>query len=112
MSGVSELLRSRTKNERLRALRSGRSPKMNEWANGLFFEQIAHSLIFSEKNEQFAQKTDEQIPSPAFFQLHKNLQFIDLKITLLLKFYIFNTKRNLMSLPHSTRKGKILLLKI
>ena len=26
-----------------------------------FFEQIAHSLIFSQKNEQFAQKTDEQI---------------------------------------------------
>ena len=57
------------------ANRSGRSPKMSEslrsltknewlWANRLFLEGIAHSLIFFAKNERFAQKTDKRIPSP------------------------------------------------
>ena len=46
---MSELLRSLTKNERIVC----------------YFEQIAHSPIFSQKNERFAQKTDERIPSPA-----------------------------------------------
>ena len=52
---MSESLRSLTKNEQI----------------GRFFEQIDHSLTKNEqiahflaKNEQFAQKTDEQIPSP------------------------------------------------
>ena len=51
------------------------SPKMSDheqiaqvahqkWANRTFFEQIAHSLIFSPKNERFAQKTGERIPNP------------------------------------------------
>ena len=46
---VSESLKSLTKNERMSELL-------------VFFS--AHSLIFFAKNEQFKQKTDEQIPSP------------------------------------------------
>ena len=63
MSDVSKLLRLLTKNERPWAICSGRSPKMSnheqiaqvaheKWANeqiAHFFEQIAHSLIFSKK---------------------------------------------------------------
>ena len=41
------------------AIRSGLSPKISD------HEQIAHSLIFGQKNERFAWKTDEWIPSPA-----------------------------------------------
>ena len=40
-----------------------------------FLGQIAHSLIFSQKNEQFAQKTDEQIrkfPTLPLVQEKKN----------------------------------------
>ena len=39
-----------------------------KWANeqiAHFFEQIAHLLIFSQKNQWFTQKTDERIPNPA-----------------------------------------------
>ena len=39
-----------------------------QWENeriAHFFKRIAHSLIFSQKTERFAQKTDERIPSPA-----------------------------------------------
>ena len=38
-----------------------------KWANeriARIFEGIAHSLMFSQKKERFAQKTDERIPSP------------------------------------------------
>ena len=76
MSDVSESLRLLTKNEQPWAIRSGSSPKMSDheiiaqvahqkWAN----ERIAHLLIFSQKNEHFAQQTDEQIPGPGFWQL-------------------------------------------
>ena len=51
MSNVSELLRSLTKNERCERI-----------AN--FYEQIVYLLFFFAKNERFAHKTDEQIPSP------------------------------------------------
>ena len=50
------------------ANRSGLSPKMSEWANYSFFEQITHLPIFVHflaKNKQFTQKTDERIPNPA-----------------------------------------------
>ena len=47
---MSDSLRSLTKNERPWADHSGRLPKMSKWANHSFF---------------FAQKTLEQIPSPA-----------------------------------------------
>ena len=59
---MSDSLRSLTKNEQPWANRSGCSQIMIEWANRLFFSEL---LIrsFLGKNEQFAQKTDEQIPS-------------------------------------------------
>ena len=65
-----DLLRSLTKNERSSEL--------------LFFERIAHSLIFFAKKERFAQKTDERIPSPGklfeqirFFVLNNNISEIN-----------------------------------
>ena len=71
MSNVRESLRSLTKmsdHERF-------SPKIRDhariaqvahqkWANRSFFVRSAHSLIFCKK-KQFAQKTDERMPSPA-----------------------------------------------
>ena len=60
----SDSLRLLTINERPRANCSGPSPKMSEWANCSFFwanRSFAH--LFAKK-ERFAQKTDEQIPSP------------------------------------------------
>ena len=39
-----------------------------KWANeqiAHFFERITHLPIFSQKNQQFTQKTDERIPNPA-----------------------------------------------
>ena len=50
VSDLSESLRSLTKNEQI----------------ARFFERSAHSLIFSQKNERFFQKTGERIPSPEF----------------------------------------------
>ena len=64
MSDVSESLRSLTKNERPWGNRSGRSPKMSEWANRSFFWANRSFAHFFPKNEQVAQKTDEPIPSP------------------------------------------------
>ena len=59
MSYVSESLKSLNKNERCEQITEAAHQK---WAN----KQIAHLLIFFAKNERFAQKTDEQIPSPDF----------------------------------------------
>ena len=67
MSDVSKSLRLLTKNERPWANRSGRSPKMSKWANRLFFRANPSFAHFLQKNEQFAQKTDERIPSPVLF---------------------------------------------
>ena len=64
MSYVSKSLRSLTKNEWPSAIHSGCSPKMSEWANRLFFWANCSFNCFLLKNEQFAQKTNEQIPSP------------------------------------------------
>ena len=63
---VSDSLSSLRMNERSRANRSGRSPKMSKWANCSLFEQITHSLTFFilAKNERFAPKFDERIPNP------------------------------------------------
>ena len=66
MNDVSKLLRSlSTKNERPWANCSGRSPKMSEWANCSFIWANRTFANFFAKNERFAQKTDERIPSPA-----------------------------------------------
>ena len=46
------------------ANRSGCSPKMSEWVNPSFFWVNRSFAHFWAKNEQFARKTDEQIPSP------------------------------------------------
>ena len=43
---------------------SGRSPKMSEWVNHSFFWANRSFAHFWAKNERFAQKTDERIPSP------------------------------------------------
>ena len=43
------------------------SPKMSQWANCLFFWANCSFAHFFAKNEQFAQKTDNHIPSPGFF---------------------------------------------
>ena len=61
---MSDLLRSLTKNKQPWANRSGRSPKMSEWANRSFFWANRSFAHFFAKNEWFAQKTDERIPSP------------------------------------------------
>ena len=64
---MSQSLRSLTKNERPWANRWGCSPKMSKWVNCSFFERIAH---FWAKNERFARKTDERIPSPDSYISH------------------------------------------
>ena len=76
---VSESLRLLTKSEQPWHICLGHSPKMSnreifaqvahqKWANeqiANFFERITHLPIFSQKNQQFTQKTDERIPNPA-----------------------------------------------
>ena len=62
---MSDLLMSLTKNDRPWANRSGCSPKMSKWANRSFFWANCSFAHFFAKNEWFAQKTDEGIPSPA-----------------------------------------------
>ena len=71
MSDVSESLSLLTKNERPWAICS---PKMSEWANHLFFQQIAHLLFFLQTTSNLLrklmsefptmQKTKERIPNP------------------------------------------------
>ena len=76
-SNVSESLRSLTKNEQPWAIRSGRSEEMNDVSELLISltkdEWMSESLIFwanrsfahfLTKNEQFARKSNERIPSP------------------------------------------------
>ena len=71
MSVVSKSLRSLTKKERPCAIRSGRSEEMSDRER---IAQVAHFFSanrsfahFWAKNERFAQKSNEQIPSPAIF---------------------------------------------
>ena len=66
VSDMSESLRSLTKNERCEQIAQVAHQK---WANeqiSHFFERIAHSLM---GNLRFAQKIDEQIPSPDIFTI-------------------------------------------
>ena len=83
VSDVSESLRSLTKNERCERISQVVHQKWVTMSESLtkneriahFLDQIAHSLIFSQKNEQFAQKTDEQIrkfPTLPLVQEKKN----------------------------------------
>ena len=78
MSNVSESLISLTKNERPWAIRSGRSEEMSDVSESLISltknEQMSESLIFLseplirsffDKNERFAWKSNERIPSSA-----------------------------------------------
>ena len=78
MSDVSESLISLTKNERPWAISSGHSEEMSDVSELLILltknERMSESLIFLsksliqpslEKNEQFARKSNEWIPSPA-----------------------------------------------
>ena len=66
MSDVSELLRSFTKNKRPWASCSGRSPTISELVNRSFFWANHSFAHFFAKNERFAQKSDERIPSPVW----------------------------------------------
>ena len=65
MSGGSESLRSLRGNEWSWVNRSGRSPKMGEWVNHSHFWANRSFAHFWTKNERFARKTNERIPSPA-----------------------------------------------
>ena len=62
---MSDSLTSLRGNEQSWANCSGRSPKMSEWVNRSFFWANRSFAHFWAKNERFARKTDEQIPSPA-----------------------------------------------
>ena len=62
---MSDLLTSLRGNEQSWANRSGRSPKMSEWVNCSFFWANCSFTHFWAKNERFARKTYEWIPSPA-----------------------------------------------
>ena len=57
-------LRSLRGNERSWANRSGRSPKMIKWVNRLFFWANRSFAHFWAKNERFARKTDDRMPTP------------------------------------------------
>ena len=75
MSDVSELLSGAHQNERCEQIPQVARQKWASERIARFFERIAHSLIFSQKNEQFAQKTDEQIrkfPTLPLVQEKKN----------------------------------------
>ena len=66
---MSDWLRSLRGNERSWANRSGRLPKMREWVNCSFFWancSFAHLWL---KNERFARKSNERIPSPGICQV-------------------------------------------
>ena len=87
MSNFSKLVRLLTKNDRPWVNRSGRSPKRSEWANCSFFWANCSFAHFFAKNEQFAQKTDERIPSPALISLNINQSHSFLTISHLQKYY-------------------------
>ena len=97
MSDVSELLMSLTKNERPWAICSGPCEEMShseqiahvahqKWANELIahFFWANHSFAhFWTKNERFTLKSNEQIPSPAFY-----ITLSLLPIMIIIPFYI------------------------
>ena len=61
---MSDSLTSLRGNERSWANRSGCSPKMSKWVNRSFFWANRSFTHFWPKNKGFAQKSNEQIPSP------------------------------------------------
>ena len=61
---MSDSLTSLRGNEQSWANHSGRSPKMIEWVNCLYFWVNRSFAHFWAKSEQFARKTDERSPSP------------------------------------------------
>ena len=72
MSDVSESLRLLTKNERCEQIAQVAHQK---WANHWVFWANRSFAIFFAKNEQFAQKTDERIPSPAWLACRSIFEF-------------------------------------
>ena len=71
---MSDLLRSLNKNERPWANPSGRSRKNERISESLFFWANPSFAHFFAKNEWFAQKTNERIPSPGFIWLDLDLK--------------------------------------
>ena len=65
---MSDTLRSLRGNERSWANCSCRSTKMSKWVNRSFFWANHSFPHFWAKNEPFARKTDERIPSPVIFR--------------------------------------------
>ena len=63
---MSDSLRWLTKNEQPWGNRSGRSPKMSECQIACFFQQIAHSLIFSQKTSDLLRKPMSEFPALIF----------------------------------------------
>ena len=102
---MSDSLRSLRGNEQLWRNSSGRSPKMSKWVNRSFIWANCSFAHFWAKNERFAQKTDQQIPSPGRYcltqcdnvtislYLTKLLRHIELSISV-----IRHIKRNLPKL--------------
>ena len=66
MSDVSDSLRSLRGNERSWANCSGHWPKMSKWVNRSFFWANWPFAYFWTKNQQFAWKSNELIPSPDY----------------------------------------------
>ena len=58
----------------------------NEWI-AHFFEKIAH-CSFLDKNERFARKTDERIPSPGMIKLEQHVYICNSE-GLLIFYFIF-----------------------
>ena len=72
LSDVSESLKSFTKNDQCEQIAHVAHQK---WANRLFFWANRLFSHFFAKNERFAQKPDEQIPSPDFFRTAWAIEF-------------------------------------
>ena len=70
---MSDSLTSLRGNEQSWANRSGGSPKMSKWVNRSFYGANRWFAHLWAKNERFARKTDEQIPSPDFKAALPNL---------------------------------------
>ena len=89
VSNVSVSLRSLTKNEQCERFAQVAQQKWATMSESLRLltknERMSKSLIFSQKNERFAQKTDERIPNPVFNPLYK----IQWRITLFIGMTVY-----------------------